>query len=146
MFCITAKTDRDNGFISNTAIQVANEPLRLLISVQQGNLTREMIEESGIFNVSVLTENVPYDTIRHFGMQSGRDTDKFDDFLSVARTDNGLLYLTENTNAVFSCEVKEKIPLGSHTVFIGEVKEAKVLSDIPSCTYAHYHQSIKPKK
>ncbi len=145
MFCITSKTDRDNGFICNTAIQVANEPLRLLISVQQGNLTREMIEKSGKFNVSVLTEDVPFDTIRHFGMQSGRDTDKFENFSSVARTDNGLLYLTENANAVFGCEVKEKIPLGSHTVFIGEVKEAKVLSDVPPCTYAHYHQSIKPK-
>ena len=33
----------------------------------------------------------------------------------------------------------------SHTVFIAEVTEAKVLRDVPSVTYAYYHAHIKPK-
>ena len=109
------------------------------------NLTREIIESTGKFNVSILTENVPFEAIRHFGMQSGRDTDKFQDFSAVKRSRNGLLYVTENTNAMFSCEVKEKINLGSHMMFIGEVTESKVLGGSSSCTYAHYHKAIKPK-
>jgi rubrerythrin len=36
--------------------------------------------------------------------------------------------------------------LGSHTLFIGEVGDAVVLSDEPSCTYAYYQSDIKPKK
>ena len=146
LFVVTARDqDKDNGFICNTAVQVASEPLRLMVSVQMGNLTREMIENSGQFNVSVLTEDVPFETIRHFGMQSGRDVDKFEAFQAVARSRNGLYHLTENTNAMFSCKVVEKKDLGSHMMFIGEVTEAKALSKAPSCTYAHYHKAIKPK-
>ncbi len=137
--------DRDYGFIANTCFQVANEPTQLAISVQMGNLTREIIEKTGKFNVSVLTEDVPFETIRHFGMQSSRDVDKFADFSATDRAANGILYLTEHTNAMFSCEVKEKIDLGSHMFFIGEVTESKVLSDGASCTYAHYHKAIRPK-
>lgn len=146
LFVLSARDqDKDNGCICNTAVQVASDPLRLMVSVQMGNLTREMIERSGMFNVSVLTEDVPFETIRHFGMQSGRDVDKFASFPAVARSHNGLYHLTENANAVFSCKVVEKKDLGSHMMFIGEVTEAKVLGKNPSCTYAHYHKAIKPK-
>lgn len=110
-----------------------------------GNLTREIIEKTGKFNVSVLTEDVPFETIRHFGMQSSRDVDKFADFSATDRAANGILYLTENTNTMFSCDVKEKIDLGSHMFFIGEVTESKVLSNGTSCTYAHYHKAVRPK-
>ena len=142
---LTAKEDQDNGCIINTAVQVANNPTRLAISCQQENLTREMIERTGKFNVSVLTEDVPFDTIKHFGMQTGREVNKLDAWADAKRSHNGLLYLTENTNAMFSCKVVDKKELGSHTMFIGEVTESKVLRKTPSCTYAHYHKAIKPK-
>jgi len=124
---------------------VGNDPTKLAISVQMGNLTREIIESTGQFNLSVLTEHVPFETIRHFGMQSGRDVDKFQNFSGVRRSHNGLLYVTEHTNAMFSCKVLEKVNLGSHMMFVGEVTESKVLGNVPSCTYAHYHKAIKPK-
>lgn len=78
-------------------------------------------------------------------MQTGREVDKFADFVGFERSANGLIYLTEHTNAFLSCEVKEKTDLGSHILFIGEVTEAKVLGKGTSCTYAHYHKAIKPK-
>ena len=124
---------------------MASEPTRISVAVQKGNYTRELIEQSGKFNISVLTEDVPFEVIRHFGMQSGRDVDKFADFQSVKRSKNGLYYLTEHTNAMFSCKVQEKLDLGSHMLFIGEVTESKVLGKGASCTYAHYHKAIKPK-
>ena len=142
---LTAKDEADNGCIVNTCVQVGCDPTRLMISCQMGNLTREIIEKTGKFNVSVLTEDVPFETIRHFGMQTGREVDKFVDFKSVERSHNGLYYLTENVNAMFSCEVKEKKDLGSHMLFIGEVTESKVLGKGAPCTYAHYHKAIKPK-
>ena len=146
MFVLTGQNEgKDNGCITNTCLQVGSDPTRLAVSVQVGNLTREVIASSGKFNVSVLTEDVPFETIRHFGMQSGRDVDKFGDFVGFTRSHNGLTYLTEHTNAMFSCQVKEKVELGSHTLFIGEVTESKVLGKDPSCTYAHYHKAIKPK-
>ena len=146
LFVITAReSDKDNGHIANTAFQVGANPTRIAISVQTGNLNKELIEKSGKFNVNVLTESVPFETIRHFGMQSGRDVDKFADFKAVKRSHNGLYYLTENVNAMFSCEVKHKIDLGSHMMFIGEVTESRVLGDGAPCTYAYYHKAIRPK-
>lgn len=120
-------------------------PTRIAVSVQRDNLTREMIERTGQFNLSVLTENVPFETIRHFGMQSGRDVNKLDSYADAKRSSNGLLYITKNTNALISCKVLSHQDLGSHTLFIGEVTESKVLSSAPSCTYAYYHKAIKQK-
>ena len=146
MFVLSAKeSDKDNGCIINSALQVASEPTRIAVSVQEGNLTRQMIQKTGEFNVSVLTKDVPFETIRHFGMQTGREVEKFENFPGVKRSHNGICYLTENTNAVFSCKVTETVELGSHTMFIGEVIASKVLGDQESCTYAHYHKEIKPK-
>ena len=142
---LTARDQKDNGCIVNTAVQVGSDPTRIAVSVQMGNLTRELIEKTGKFNVSVLSEDAPFETIRHFGMQSGRDADKFENFSAVRRSHNGLYYVTEHTNAMFSCEVKETVNLGSHMMFIGQVTESKVLGKNPSCTYAHYHKAIKPK-
>ena len=146
LFVLTAgESDKDNGCITNSALQVASDPTRIAVSVQKENLTRELIEKSGKFNVSVLTEDVPFETIRHFGMQSGRDVDKFAEFSAVKRSHNGLYYVTDHTNAMFSCEVEQKLDLGSHMMFIGKVTQSKVLGEKTSCTYAHYHKAIKPK-
>ena len=145
VFVLTANHEKDNGCIINTATQVASDPVRLMISVQKGNYTRELIEKSGKFNISVLNENVPFETIRHFGMQSGRDTDKFSSFDKVKTARNGIKYICADTNAFFSLDVVFTKDLGSHVVFIGEVTEAQVLGKEPSCTYAHYHKAIKPK-
>ena len=93
--------------------------------------------------MSVLTENVSFDVIKRFGMQTGREVNKFEGFKDFLRSHNGLIYLTENVNAYFSAEVKEKVDLGSHTLFIAEVVEGKKLNNVPSCTYAHYHKAVK---
>lgn len=124
---------------------MASEPTRIAVSVQKGNYTRELIEQSGQFNVSVLTEEVPFDVIKHFGMQSGRDVDKFKDCPTDARLSNGVKYIPKYTNAAFAAKVVSSQDLGSHVLFIGEVTESRVLGDAPSCTYAHYHAAIKPK-
>ena len=146
LYVLTARDEHDNGCIVDAVAQVADTPARVAVSVQSGNLTREIIEKTGKFNLSVLTEKVPFDTIRRFGMQSGRDVNKFDGFEAVKRSHNGLLYVTEHTNALISCEVKETLDLGSHMMFIGEVTESKVLDNADSCTYAHYHKAIQPKR
>ena len=145
LFVITAKDDKDYGFIANTCVQVGNDPTKLAISVQMGNKTREIIEKTGQFNVSALTEDTAFETIRHFGMQSSRDVDKFADFTACQRSANGINYITGTTNTMFSCKVLSKQDLGSHMLFVGEVTESKVLSNKPSCSYAHYHKAIRPK-
>ena len=147
VFVLAGKAgDKVNACITNTCMQVANSPTRVAIAVLNGNFTRELVQEGGVFCLTLLDQSCTMDTICHFGMQSGRDVDKFADFPGVKRSHNGLLYLTENVNAMFSAEVKHKIDLGSHMLFIGQVTESKVLGKGAPCTYAHYHKAIKPKR
>ena len=74
-----------NGCITNTCIQVANNPVRIAISVLNSNYTCDLIKESGIFTLSLLDQTCSFETIRHFGFQSGRDVDKFAKCSSLPR-------------------------------------------------------------
>ena len=94
--------------------------------------------------MSVLTQSVPFDVIKQFGFVSGRDKDKFEGG-KYATSENGLYYLTENTNAVLSAKVVATHDYGTHTLFVAEVTEAKTLSNEQSVTYEYYQQNIKPK-
>ena len=146
LFVLTAREgDKDNGCIINTAAQLTDSPKRIQIAVNKANHTHEMIQRTGVFNVTVLTESVPFKIFQQFGFCSGRDTDKFADVGYQDRTANGLRYLPENANAVISGKVVESYDWGTHTLFVAEVTEAKVLSDDRSVTYQYYFDHIKPK-
>ncbi len=146
LYVLTAREgDKDNGCIINTAIQVASDPLRIAISVINANYTCDMIKRTGQFNISCLTQSAPFGTFSHFGFSSGRDTDKFADWSGAQRAENGILYVTDNTNGYLSCRVLSSTDLGSHTLFVAELTDAAVLSDEISVTYAYYQSDIKPK-
>ena len=146
LFVLTARDgEKDNGCIINTAIQAASEPNQLSICVNKTNYTHDMIERTGKFTVSVLSEQADFELFKHFGFQSGRDVDKFTNFTGCARGADGLYYITEGTNAYISVTVDKTVDLGSHTMFIGEITDMAVLSDTPSTTYEYYQNHIKPK-
>ena len=146
LYVLTANDGgKDNGCIINTAIQVANSPNRIAISVINNNYTCQMIKNTGVFNVSCLTEAAPFAVYSHFGMNSGRDIDKFADWNQCERADNGVLYITKDTNGWLGGKVISSTDLGSHTLFIAELTHGEVLSDMPSVTYAYYQDRIKPK-
>ena len=146
LFVLTAKEgDNDNGCIINTAIQAASTPNQMSICVNKANYTHDMIMRTGLFNVSILSQQVKFDLFKRFGFQSGKDVNKFADFNLCKRGENGLLYVTDGTNAYISVKVDKVEDLGSHTMFIGEVTDMEVLSDYPSVTYEYYMNNIKPK-
>lgn len=141
----TRSYGQDNACIINTVVQVADNPVRIAISVNKGNKTHDMIMESGRFNLSSLTTKTPFSLFQRFGMQSGRDVNKFIGFEDVERAQNGIYRLSAFANAYLSCKLLRTVDLGSHTLFITELEEAQVLSDEPACTYGYYQSDIKPK-
>lgn len=143
LFILTAKDgDKLNGCVINTLQQVTTSPNRATIAVSKENYTHDMIIETGQFNVSILSEKAGFDTFKHFGFQSGREIDKFDDY-PMELSENGIPYITKGANGFISCSVIQSIDLGSHTLFIADVTDGKVLSDDPSTTYEYYHKHIK---
>ena len=145
LYVLTAREgDRDLGCIVNTVTQLTENPTRIAVSVNKQNFTNEVIQRTGLFNVSVLTEAAPMDLFRHFGFQSGRDVDKF-----AGRTDpvseNGLRYIGGPANALISGKVEQATDCGTHMLYIALVTEARKLSDAPSMTYAYYFANVKPR-
>ena len=145
LFVLTARENgKDNGCIINTVTQLTETPMRFTIAVNKANYTHDMILHTGVFNVSVLADSVPFAAFQRFGFQSGRTADKFAD-CPEARSENGLRYWPEHTNAFLSGRVISSQDYGSHTLFVAEITEAKVLSTEPSVTYADYFARIKPQ-
>ena len=146
LFVLTAEADgKHNGCIINTAQQVTVSPLRVSIAVNKTNHTHDQILKSGKFNLSILSEAASFDIFKHFGFQSGRDVDKFAGYEGAKQSANGLYYVTEGTNAYISAQVVQTVDLGTHTLFIADVTDMEVLSDVPSTTYTYYQNNIKPK-
>lgn len=145
VFMLATKSgEKANGCITNTCMQVANSPTRVAISVINANYTCELIKESGIFTLSMLDQTCTFQTIKHFGMSSGRDVDKLAD-IKLPVDDNGIVYMGWQSCAMLSCKVVDSLNLGSHTMFIAEVTDGKVLSDNAPLTYADYQSKVKPK-
>ena len=138
-----ASGGKDNACIVNTLGQVTVSPNRVSLTVNKLNLTHEMIAESGLFNVSVLSESAPFSVYERFGYHSGRDTDKLSG--DQPRSENGLIYFKENANALISGRVVNALDLGTHTMFIADVTDCLVLSGEKSVTYDYYQSNVKPK-
>ena len=146
LFVLSAKEGaKQNGCIINTVMQVTNTPNRILIAVNKQNYTHNMIVNTGEFNVSVLSTDVPFSVFERFGFASGRDTDKYEGFDKMTEALNGIYRLYAYSNAFISGKVVEMTDCGTHTVFIADITEAHVLSDVSSVTYDYYFKHIKPQ-
>ena len=147
LFVLSARRGgKDNGCITNTAIQVTTTPNRIVVAVNKSNYTHDMVAETGRFTVSVLSEEAKFDLFQRFGFQSGRDADKFAGFgAHTGRDADGIPYVTQGANAWLSCKVASATDLGTHTLFLADVLDGGAISPAPSATYAYYQAHIKPK-
>ena len=149
LFVLTTKLgDKDNGCITNTAIQVTSEPNRIAFAVNKANLTHDMLMESKVFNISILSEDASFDVFKRFGFQSGREVNKFNSYQldkDYKVAENGITYILDGTNSYISGTVFARLDLGTHTLFICDVTGMDVLAETPSATYDYYQSNIKPK-
>lgn len=144
LFVLTAKDGiKDNGCIINTAMQVTTTPNRMIIVVNKQNYTHDMIQKTKAFNVSCLSEDVTFDVFRHFGFQSGRDVDKMQD-RAYPRAENGIVYIPEMTSAYISGKVISETDMGTHTMFLADVTDARILSEQEPVSYSYYQKHVKP--
>lgn len=145
LYLVTTRDgERDNGAILNAVVQVTDTPARVAVTVNHKSYTHELILKTGALNVCALSEKTPFAVFQRFGMQSGRDANKFEGEQAF-RLENGLLYLPAYATAVISLRVAERVELGTHTMFICDVEDAMILSDEPTMTYSYYHAKVKQK-
>ncbi|MBM4433218.1 MAG: High molecular weight rubredoxin, partial [Chloroflexi bacterium] len=125
--------------IANTLFQVTSEPPTVVVSINRNNLTWQFIKESRVFAASVLCQDTPLTFIGRFGFKSGRDTDKLAG-VDYKIGETGAPVVLENATAYLEAKVIKEMDVGTHTIFVGEVVNAEVISDEACMTYDYYHQ------
>ena len=139
MYVVTSHLDgKLNGQIANTVFQVTSEPATIAVSINKQNLTHEFIEKSGVFAVSILSKDAPLTLIGNFGFKSGRELDKFSS-VNYKIGVTGSPVVLDSAIAFLEAEVINSLDVGTHTIFIGKIVNADVLSDDEPMTYAFYH-------
>lgn len=122
----TRHEDRINAMTAAWVARASFDPPLVTISVGKTRFTHDMIKGSGVFAVNVLSPDV-ISTARHFGLKSGRKTDKFegvDYFTSVTGSP-----ILKDCVAWMDCKVATVCDAGDHTLFIGEVLDGGVLRE-----------------
>ncbi len=148
LYLISSRSgSRPNAQIANAIFQVTSDPKILAVSINKDNYTHGFIEESGVFTVHALSKKTPMDFIRNFGFNSGRDRDKFENVdYNIGVTGSPLI--KENCVAYMEAKVIDNMNVGSHTIFVGKIKDAKVLIKDPPMTYDYYRMKkggVSPK-
>jgi len=148
MYVICSRnSEKMNGQIANALFQITAVPAMIAIGINKQNLTHEYIEKSNFFTVSILSESTPMSFIGNFGFKSGRDISKFKDVeYKLGKTKSPIVL--DNALAYIEAKVIDKIDVGTHTIFIGGVEDAEILSEDKPMTYEYYHKvkgGVSPK-
>jgi len=133
------KGNKLNGQIANTVFQITSEPPTVAVSINKNNLTHEFIKESRVFTASILCQDTPLSFIGHFGFKSGRDINKLEG-ISYRIGETKAPVVTENGVSYLEAKVLQDMDVGTHTIFVGEIVDADVLSEKVCMTYDYYHQ------
>ena len=146
LYIVTAKDaeGRKVGCVANTFQQVASEPPMVSVSLNKDNTTTKAILETGKFAVSVLDTSATMELIGKFGFKSSLEIDKFED-TEHEICELELPHVKASSVANFAVEVRERVDVGTHYMFVGPVLSAETASDSEPMTYAYYHQVLRGK-
>ena len=133
------KNDKINGQIANALFQTTSDPPIIAVSINKKNYTHDFIKTSGLFTISILSEQTPMEFIGNFGFKSGRDYNKFKN-VNYSLTNEDVPIVIDYTTSFIYLNVINQIDVFSHTIFIGRVKDANVLNDNSVMTYEYYHK------
>jgi flavin reductase (DIM6/NTAB) family NADH-FMN oxidoreductase RutF/rubredoxin len=140
IYVVTAgQNGKFNGQIANTMFQVTSAPATVAISINKENYTHELIKLSNKFAVSFLAEAAPMTFIGTFGFKCGRNIDKLKNVkIKIGATKVPIVL--DYAIAYLEAELISELDCGTHTIFVGRIVDADVLSQEEPMTYAYYHK------
>jgi flavin reductase (DIM6/NTAB) family NADH-FMN oxidoreductase RutF/rubredoxin len=127
-----------NGQIGNTLFQVTSNPATIAISINKENYTHELIRLSRKFSISILAKNAPMTLIGLFGFKSGHNVNKMQNVKIKTGITNVPIVL-DNSIGYLEAELINELDCGSHSIFVGQVVDADVISNDEPMTYDYYH-------
>lgn len=143
MYAIGVKDEnKGSACIVNTVFQITASPKQIALSMNRDNYSHSCIEKTGMFTVSVLSEETAGTVIGLLGFNSGRDTDKLSN-INHKMLVEGVPVIKENCCCWFLCKVVDQIETSTHTVFIAEITAGSEKTHGVPMTYDYYHKVIK---
>lgn len=112
---ITTRDDGPTGMTASAVCSLSLDPVQLLVCVSSHLPTHEALTRSGCFAVNVLGEGQE-------GIARRFATPGVDRFAGVPIEERDGLPLLREAIAHFVCDVRERIPGGDHSIFIGAVR------------------------
>lgn len=146
MCIVTSKEgEKINGCVVNTVFQIVPEPPMIAVSINTQCLTHQYINSSGVFAVSILSQQAPMPYMGRFGFRSGRNFDKFRETKYTLGL-TGAPILTYQATGYIEARLTRSVDIHTHTLFIGQVLACQSLGvDKEPMTY-RYYRDIKHGK
>ncbi len=146
LWVVTAADGSERGgliatFVSHASI-VTDMP-RVLVGIARQHQTWQLIEQSNAFALQLIAVD-QIDWVWRFGLQSGRDADKFDG-LNTRRSELGNPILTDAAGWL-DCRVETRMETGDRTVYLAEVVDGGVEADSKILTMQHLLRVAPPEK
>ncbi len=105
---------------------ICSDPAMVYISIRPERHSYDIIKKTGEFVINLTTEKLAKITDL-CGVKSGRDIDKFREYgLTAMKSQHVSAPSIGESPVNIECKVKQIIPLGSHDMFIAEVRGVTV--------------------
>ena len=124
----TDGAERRNGMTANWVTQLSFDPKWIGVGIEQAALTHELIDAAGVFSVCLI-DREDRAIVRKFTkpVEVDRAASTLSGFPYVERA-TGAPILAQSV-AFLDCVVRDRMVVGEHTLFAGEVVEAGFLKD-----------------
>lgn len=126
MVSVADSQGKDNIITVAWAGTVCTNPPMVSISVRPERYSYSMLRETGEFVINIPTKDLAIATDM-CGVKSGRDIDKFSEMgLTKAKASKVIAPLILECPVNIECKVTQRIPLGSHDMFLATVEAVQV--------------------
>ena len=107
------------------------------ISLNKGSFTCDCIEKTGVFSISVLSQETPATVIGALGYVSGKRTDKLENVRHKVLME-GVPVIREKTCCWFLCQVKERLEIRGQRLFVAEIVAGSEEASGTPMTFSYY--------
>ncbi|MCB9136542.1 MAG: flavin reductase [Anaerolineales bacterium] len=112
-----------HGMTVSSFTSVSLEPPLVLVSLEMGTRTHQLVQKSGTFGVTILAEN-QQEVSNCFANPKTELGDRFAG-REIARLETGAPFIAGGL-AFFDCRVVNVLPAGTHVLLVAEVVAAQV--------------------
>lgn len=118
--------DEWNAMTTSWITQLSMEPVLIGVGVDNNAVTHRLISEGGSFTINLWPSDETKVFVK-FSKPATRDGDSLNGWpVSSARSGAPVF---DAALAWIDCEVRHRLDLGTHTLFVGEIIDAAVLDD-----------------